>query len=172
MRKVICFIAMTLDGFIAKENHDLSFLATYDGYDEVDHIIKDIKDQTDTLIMGRQTYDVIASHHPWPYPNHTTYVITRHKKDDLEPVKFRCDIKSLVHELKSTQGKDIWLLGGGKLIHSFRNHDLIDMYQISICPQLLGQGIRLFLDHPTSFQLTHVETKHLKDIVHITYHRL
>ena len=54
------------------------------------------------------------------------------------------DISGLVAELKTTQDKDIWLVGGGQLIREFLRHDLIDKIVLSVHPVILGAGLLLF----------------------------
>ncbi len=54
-----------------------------------------------------------------------------------------------------TVEKDVWIVGGGKLITSALNLELIDQMTLSIIPIILGEGIPLFPDNPlgTSFNL-------------------
>jgi dihydrofolate reductase len=47
-------------------------------------------------------------------------------------------------EIKQQSGKDIWLYGGGKLITSFMNPGLIDIFRLAIHPVILGSGKPLF----------------------------
>jgi len=78
-----------------------------------------------------------------------------------------------VNEMKKEGGKDIWLVGGGKLITGFLNEDLIDEMIISLIPLILGDGIRLFPDNPreTSFEM--VETNAFETgIVNVAYKRI
>lgn len=53
-------------------------------------------------------------------------------------------ISTFVKELKSSAGKDIWLVGGAEVISSCIQHDLIDEFVISVHPIILGDGIPLF----------------------------
>lgn len=57
MRKIALFIAMSLDGYIAKPNDDLSFLKIVDKEGE-DYGYEEFTDAVDTLIIGRKTYDL------------------------------------------------------------------------------------------------------------------
>ncbi len=58
-RKVIVYIAMSLDGYIAGEGDDLSFLSIVqqDGEDYGYHAFVDT---IDTVIIGRKTYDWVC----------------------------------------------------------------------------------------------------------------
>ena len=148
-RKVILYIASSLDGYIAKPNNDLSFLKIVEKEGE-DYGYAKFTSAIDTLIVGRKTYDYvlkeIGSSH---YDNgeRDIYVITRTPKPNKGRVTFYTgDIAELVKKLKSENGKDIYCDGGAEVINELLKLDLIDEYIISIIPILLGNGTRLFKD--------------------------
>lgn len=149
MRKISLFIAISLDGYIAKPNNDLSFLKIVEKEGE-DYGYAKFTSAIDTLIVGRKTYDYvlkeIGSSH---YDNgeRDIYVITRTPKPNKGRVAFYTgDIAELVKKLKSENGKDIYCDGGAEVINELLKLDLIDEYIISIIPILLGNGTRLFKD--------------------------
>lgn len=149
MRKISLFIAISLDGYIAKPNNDLSFLKIVEKKGE-DYGYAKFTSAIDTLIVGRKTYDYvlkeIGSSH---YDNgeRDIYVITRTPKPSKGRVTFYTgDIAELVKKLKSENGKDIYCDGGAEVINELLKLDLIDEYIISIIPILLGNGTRLFKD--------------------------
>lgn len=149
MRKISLFIAISLDGYIAKPNNDLSFLKIVEKEGE-DYGYAKFTSAIDTLIVGRKTYDYVLkeiglSH----YDNgeRDIYVITRTPKPNKGRVTFYTgDIAELVKKLKSENGKDIYCDGGAEVINELLKLDLIDEYIISIIPILLGNGTRLFKD--------------------------
>jgi dihydrofolate reductase len=59
-RKVILYIAMSLDGFIARTGDDLSFLSIVEKQGE-DYGYRDFINTVDTVIMGRRTYDWVLT---------------------------------------------------------------------------------------------------------------
>lgn len=149
MRKISLFIAISLDGYIAKPNNDLSFLKIVEKEGE-DYGYAKFTSAIDTLIVGGKTYDYvlkeIGSSH---YDNgeRDIYVITRTPKPNKGRVTFYTgDIAELVKKLKSENGKDIYCDGGAEVINELLKLDLIDEYIISIIPILLGNGTRLFKD--------------------------
>ena len=149
MRKISLFFAISLDGYIAKPNNDLSFLKIVEKEGE-DYGYAKFTSAIDTLIVGRKTYDYvlkeIGSSH---YDNgeRDIYVITRTPKPNKGRVTFYTgDIAELVKKLKSENGKDIYCDGGAEVINELLKLDLIDEYIISIIPILLGNGTRLFKD--------------------------
>lgn len=169
MRKVILYIAMTLDGYIAKENDDLSFLSEYEANPEITESFNDLENRIDTYLLGRKTYDVIKNFDPWPYQNKAVYVISSHDILDDKIISYHGDLSLLIQKLKEEKGKDIWLVGGGVLIKSMMDHDLIDEYQITIIPKTLSSGIPLFPKgiKETTLKLDSVKT--MGELVHITY---
>lgn len=149
MRKLSLFIAMSLDGYIAQPNDDLSFLKLVEKEGE-DYGYADFTAKVDTIIIGRKTYDwvsrEIGSSH---YDNgeRRVYVITRTARPSVGKTEFYSgNPTNLVKQLKSENGKDIYCDGGAEVINELLKSDLIDELIISIVPVLLGDGTRLFKD--------------------------
>jgi dihydrofolate reductase len=61
MRKVVLYIAMTLDGMIAESNNGTAFLVPYGELVWVIEKIKALMKRTDTVMMGRRTFEVVQS---------------------------------------------------------------------------------------------------------------
>jgi len=149
MRKISLFIAMSLDGYIAKPNNDLSFLKLVEKEGE-DYGYAEFTSQIDTIIVGRKTYDYvvreIGSSH---YDNgqRDVYVITRTERPQVgRTIFYTGDLSELSAYLKSGDGKNIYCDGGAEVINELLKHDLIDDFVISVIPILLGNGTRLFKD--------------------------
>lgn len=149
MRKISLFIAMSLDGYIAKPNDDLSFLKMVEKEGE-DYGYAEFTAEIDTIIIGRRTYDYVlkevgASH----YDNgqRDVYVITRTERPQVgRTIFYTGDIVKLIKSLKSEKGKNIYCDGGSEVINELLKHDFIDEFTISVIPILLGNGTRLFND--------------------------
>jgi dihydrofolate reductase len=146
-RKVVLYIAMSLDGYIAKPNDDLSFLSIVEqegqdyGYEE---FIKSV----DAVIVGRKTYDkVISMGFGFPHTDKDTYIITRTQRPAIGSVKFYTgNLKTLIKKLKSENGKNIFCDGGAEIVNELLKQDLFDELIISIIPILVGDGTKLFND--------------------------
>ncbi|MBW8360983.1 MAG: dihydrofolate reductase family protein [Kaistella sp.] len=149
MRKTSLFIAMSLDGYIAKPNDDLSFLKLVEKEGE-DYGYAEFTEQIDTIIIGRRTYDYVLNEiGPSHYDNgkRDVYVITRTDRPQVGRTTFYTgNIADLVERLKSEKGKNIYCDGGAEIINELLKHDLIDEFIISVIPVLLGNGTRLFKD--------------------------
>ncbi len=162
MRKVSLFIAMSLDGYIAKPNDDLSFLKLVEKEGE-DYGYTEFTKTVDTLIIGRKTYDYvlkeIGSSH---YDNgqRDVYIITRTERPSVgKTIFYTGNLTELVRRLKSGSGKNIYCDGGAEIINELLRNDLIDEFTISVIPILLGEGIRLFKDGRPEQQLELLNTK-------------
>jgi dihydrofolate reductase len=144
-RHLKLFIAMSLDGYIAQHNDDLSFLSLVEKAGE-DYGYADFIANIDTVLIGRKTYDWVMKHTDvFPHTDKTTYVITRTAKPTAGNTIFYTDsLVNLVQDLKSRPGKHIYCDGGAELVNELLNHNLLDEIIISVIPILLGNGIRLF----------------------------
>lgn len=175
MRKVTLFIAMSLDGYIADKNGSVDWLSGQDkdaeNTDTYSAFIKNI----DTVVMGWNTYHQVTtelSPNEWVYQGLSTYVITHRKADSSEEIHFtQEDPVTLIKRLRSQEGKNIWICGGSNIIHQCMQNDLIDEYQISIIPTILGEGIPLFYNTEKQLKLRLVDTKNYNGIVDVAYVR-
>ncbi|MBB1285332.1 dihydrofolate reductase [Flavisolibacter sp. BT320] len=149
MRTLSLFIAISLDGYIAKPNDDLSFLKTVEKEGE-DYGYAAFTSTIDTIILGRKTYDwVMREIGPSHYDNgeRAVYVITRTQRPSVGKTRFYTgDLAQLVQQLKSSEGKNIYCDGGAEVINELLKNDLVDEMIISVIPVLVGAGTRLFKD--------------------------
>jgi len=160
-RKVILYIASSLDGYIAKPNNDLDFLSIVE-QEVQDYGYVDFINTVDTVILGRKTYDwVLSKVQEFPHADKETYVITRSSKPNNGNVRFyNGNIKELVLKLKQEDGQNIFLDGGSEIVNEFLLENLIDEFYISIVPILVGSGVRLFHDGRPEQQLKLIDSKH------------
>ncbi|MDH4199302.1 MAG: dihydrofolate reductase family protein [Spirochaetia bacterium] len=143
-RKVILYIAMSLDGYIARPDGDISWLSVVEQEGE-DYGYKSFTETVDTVIMGRKTYEKILSFGiEFPHKDKKVYVISRSRKGSDGNVEFSDNVDALLSNLKNTQGKNIYLDGGAELVNDMMQRDLLDEMIISVIPFMPGNGIRLF----------------------------
>ncbi|RDV15637.1 dihydrofolate reductase [Pontibacter diazotrophicus] len=148
MRKIVLYIAASLDGYIARSNGSTAWLhdETYTIKGE-DFGYSEFLQTFDTTLMGHSTYKVVLGFDmPFPYPDKENYVFSRSSgHTDTEYVQFiSTDAVEFVQKLKQKPGKDIWLIGGGQLNTLLLNHNLIDEIILTYVPRVLGEGIPLF----------------------------
>lgn len=174
-RSIILYIATSLDGYIAKTNGAVDWLGGNGDNPNADNGYDNFYSTIDTVVMGRTTYEQVVnelSPDIWVYEGKKCYVATTRKCEDDGRAKFISeDIAGFVNKLKEQQGKDIWLVGGGKLIDEFIKQDLIDKYVVTMIPTILGDGIPLFLKENPEIKLRLVETKTTDGMVELSYVR-
>jgi dihydrofolate reductase len=162
MRKLSLFIACSLDGYIAGENDDLSFLKTVEKAGE-DYGYGTFTADIDTIIIGSRTYDYVVKNigeQHYDNGNNEVYVLTKTERQNHGKINFYSGaIADLIQNLRSKPGKNIYCDGGAEVIDSFLKAKLIDEIIISIIPVLLGNGIRLFKDGNTMQNLKLKQTK-------------
>ena len=172
MRNVVLYIAMSLDGFIAKSDGDVSWLCG-DGSD-IENLgsYPNFYNSIDTIILGYNTYSQIVnelSRDNWVYNDKLTYVFTTKSLESRENIIFTSqDLVSLVNDLKGKNGQDIWVCGGANIVKQMINLDLIDKLIISIIPTIVGNGIRLFADCK-NINLKLIKTYTYNGIVDLVY---
>ena len=159
-RKVILYIATSLDSYIAKPNDDLSFLSIVEQEGQ-DYGYADFVKTVDTVIVGRKTYDkVISMGFDFPHADKDAYIITRTLRPTIGSVKFYSgDLKTLVGKLKTESGKNIFCDGGAEMVNELLKDNLIDEFIISVIPILVGNGTKLFKDNRPEQKLELVSVK-------------
>ncbi len=144
-RKVILYIAMSLDGYIARQDGDLDWLLKFQSADE-DYGYHEFIKSVDTIMMGRKTYDKVLSFGIGvPHLDKKCYIITRRERNSEGNISFyNNSMKDLISQLKAGSGKNIFVDGGAEIVNELMRLNLIDEFIISIIPVILGSGIRLF----------------------------
>lgn len=175
MRKVILYIAVSLDGYIADRNGSVDWIKGQDDSVEPEDTFTPFFDSVDTVIMGKRTYDQIVtelSPNHWPYTGATTFVITHDDCIGTEHIRFRnTSVYRLVDEIQEQSGKNIWICGGAQIARQLIEKDMIDTYHIAVIPVILGGGIKLFDTTEHKIDLTLARTKEYNGIIELTYHR-
>ncbi|WP_372933063.1 dihydrofolate reductase family protein [Mariniphaga sediminis] len=152
-RKLALYIAMSLDGYIAKRDDNIDFLSMVETANE-DYGHADFLQSIDTVIWGRKTFDKVLSFgNGVPYKNKKVYVISRSRTGKEEHAEYTDNAVNLVKSLKQQEGQNIYCDGGAEIVYELLSNRLIDRIIVSVIPHLLGDGIRLFKDNNTEQQL-------------------
>jgi dihydrofolate reductase len=126
--------------------------------------------------MGKNTYkEIIGFGVDWPYVGMNSYVVTTDKNfKSTTPDTFivTTNLTDFVNDLKKRNEKDIWLIGGGQLMASFLDNDLLDRMILTLIPATIGEGIPLFpgIAKEITWTLTNVE-RFETGVVNLTYDR-
>jgi len=156
MRKIILNLAITLDGFIEGPNGELDWLVRDEGTDFGD-ILNDILADKDIIFYGRVSYEKWGNTKPDEHASpklkqaydllhsKTKYVFSKTRTGDgTDAVFINNNIPEKVAEIVRQPGKNIWLYGGGKLVTTFLNAGLVDVFKLAVHPVILGRGKPLF----------------------------
>lgn len=171
-RKVIVYIASSLDGYIAKPNDDLAFLDRVQKEGE-DYGYADFMASVDTVIQGRKTYEWVLKHVPdFVHADKESYIITRSPRESIGKTSFYTgDLKALVSKLKQQTGKNIFVDGGAEVVNALMQEGLIDEFIVSFIPVMLGEGTKLFKDGRPEQVLKFVSAKTFDTgLVQLHYH--
>lgn len=106
----------------------------------------------------------------FPYKNKDCYVFTRSSAENNENVKFiNGDITDFINNLNAQDGKNIWIVGGGQLLHSFIQRGLVDEFILTIAPTLIGNGIPLFRKGEYQLELSLKRMRNFNQFVELHY---
>lgn len=176
MRKLIYYVAMTVDGFIAHEDGSFDDFPWDDDYGAAllaarpETFPAHLRNGThtreenrcfDAVLMGRKTYAVgLAEGITSPYPTLDQYVFSRTMTatPDATVELVTEDALRVVTELKHEIGKAIWLCGGSNLATTLLAANLIDELVVKLNPIVFGSGIPLFGGGIEAKELTLTET--------------
>ena len=143
MRKLILYIASSIDGYIAGPKGELDWLFT-----DQDYGYNKFISSVDTVLVGRKTYDdALKMGMKDPFPGKVTYVFTRTPNNftSKENLVFANENPAELWKwLRNREGGNAWLVGGAEIIEPLLQENLIDEYVISIHPVVLGHGIPMF----------------------------
>lgn len=155
MPKIIYYVAVSLDGYIAGENNDISkFVASGNG---VEKYLADLQ-EFETVIMGRKTYEFGYQFGLKPgqpaYPHMEHYIFSDSLKVDelaenvhIEKISFK-----RIEQIRDNSSTDVYLCGGGQFAGWLLDHGLIDQLKLKLNPIVLGSGIPLFGGSVSSFR--------------------
>lgn len=137
-RQVIYNVAMSLDGFIAGAKGEFDWIPMDPTID-----FGAIFAGMDTVLMGRETYDVARKQGSVGMFGMKAYVFSRTLRPEDHPgvTIVGDDAAATVASLRRQTGKGIWLMGGGKLFQALLEAGQVDVIQASVVPVLLGGGV-------------------------------
>jgi dihydrofolate reductase len=158
MRLVKYFVASSLDNYISRKDGGVDWL-----FMDQDYGMKEFFASVDVAVMGRKTYDKALELSPngLSFPGMKAYVfshlMSKSKQVNIEVVSEPPE--TWVKSIRATQGKDIWLVGGGEMVREFLQKRLVNQIGISIHPRLLGDGIPLYAQPYPETELELIRSK-------------
>ncbi len=165
------FVGVSLDGYLAREDGALDFLAA--GHADP-HGYEEFFATVDALVVGRKTYEVVLGFKDWPYGEKPVVVLSTL---ELAPASAGARIERLCgdpvriwRELESRGFRHIYV-DGGITIQRFLDAGLIQRLVVTRVPVLIGRGIPLFGPVLRDIPVRHVATRTFRSgLVQSEYH--
>lgn len=175
----IYYTAASIDGFIAADGHDLSWLLQFDtaeapGYEA---FIAGVG----ALAMGASTYLWVAEHlasspagepQPWPYEQ-PAWVFTHRQLPPVPGADLRFvhgDVRPVHAEMeRAAADRNVWVVGGGDLAGQFADCGLLDEIHLTLAPVSLGSGMPLFPRRIDAPSLELLSARHVGPFAELRY---
>ena len=171
MRKVIVFNQVTIDGFIADRNGDMSWAHRSDP--EWNAFVEGNAQMDAVMLFGRVTYDMMASFWPSPLALQTAPSIAARMNGSAKVVFSRTlanaswnnttlvktDLAGAVRKMKQETGPDMVIFGSASIVAQLAAEGLVDEYQLVVNPLALGQGKSMFAGVPNKVALKLTKTR-------------
>jgi len=173
MRKIIASEFVSADGYMVGPSEDMSWvMGNFNA--EKGKYAGDLIASMDTVMLGRVTYEIMAS--AWPNwteqespgsdkMNNSQKVVLSKTLEKAAWGKYapaliiKENVEQKIRELKEKPGKNIVIYGSGKLVQSLTELGLIDEYQLLVHPVFLGGGKLLFGPLQMRKELKHLKTQ-------------
>ena len=157
---VSVFVGASVDGFIARLNHDLDWLPEGGGEP---HGYEEFIASVDALVIGRKTFEKVLTFVPWPYGSKRVVVLSSQSLDLSKVVggnveKMAGTPAEIVARLAESGARNLYV-DGGNTIQRFLRAGLVERLVVTRVPVLIGEGIPLFGPLPHDVHLRHINTK-------------
>lgn len=141
--EVAVYIAVSLDGFIARSDGSLDWLESVQVPGE-DYGYANFFRHIDALVLGRGTYDAVLRFPEWPFTGKRVVVLTHWPVDPRHGETTHAgELKPLLKDLAQEGVRRVYLDGGAAVRQGLRE-DVVDELTLSWIPVLLGSGRPLF----------------------------
>lgn len=156
------FVGTSLDGFIARRDGTYDFLPT-DGGEP--HGYEEFFEKIDTVLIGRNTLEVVAKMASWPYEGKRVVVLSHRPLESAgipAPVEqMSGEPTEIAQKLAASGAKHVYV-DGGVTVQAFLRAGLVQDLTITRVPVLIGDGIPLFGQVLKDISLRHVSTRQYK----------
>ena len=173
MGKLVSFMHISLDGFVATPKGEISWIIVDS---EIFEYSEARTKQADTGLYGRNTYAIMQSY--WPTAadnpnaskhdiNHSAWykkaakviLSTKMKGENINNTTIISnDIFSNINKLKQSTEKEIIMFGSPGATKSLMKENLVDEIWLFINPVLLGEGISYFKNEKEKTKLKLIES--------------
>ena len=175
MKKILYYVATSLDGFSSGPNNDISnFVGEGNG---VEKYLSDLKEFS-AVIMGRKTYEfgylygLQPGQPAYPHMKHYIFSDSLHFENAHDLLHIEALNIERIQEIKERSSTDVYLCGGGQFAGWLLDHGQIDILKLKINPIILGDGVKLFGDSKTNVNMHLTENSLYDNGLQITTYEL
>ena len=170
MRKIICEIATSADGYIARGDGSVDWLDR--PHPPGDYGMREFYASIDTILWGRKTLDTLLEFQRQGIPGAAfdpkvaNYIFSRNPPAVSLPagVEFVTEpIAAFAERLRATPGRNVWMMGGAGIIGSFLDAGELDEFIINVMPVFIGEGIPLITPGRRTVDLRLMDTRAFED---------
>ncbi len=152
------FIAVSVDGFIARPDGGIDWLSVVERPGE-DYGYQRFFDSVDTLLIGRKTYDVALGFEPWPYAGKRCVVLSHRALTPRHDETFESGAPLDVVDRLTALGCRRIYVDGGSVIQQLLAAGLVTDLTLNVVPVVLGEGVPLFGKTGRDLRLELVDTR-------------
>ena len=163
--EIYIFLAISLDGFIARKNGEIDWLEKFNSDDpNEDYGFGEFCKRMDCLVMGRKSFEKVLSFQKWPDIGKPVQVLSRTLTSLPAALS---DLVELTPKLTPHELLDYWTgLGwrciywdGGEAARSFLKCGLVKKPTLTLIPIILNTGKPLFGNTIPEIILKHLHTR-------------
>ena len=177
MAKILVFNSVSLDGYFSGQNGDISWAHKDPNDTEWNAFVGENASGGGALLLGRVTYDLMASFWPTPEAKKMMPAVAKGMNSMLKVVFSRSmdkaawsntrvvkgDIAAEVRKMKKESDKDMVILGSGTIVSQLTQARLVDAYQVVVVPIVLGKGRTMFEGVKDKIDLKRTNTRNFKN---------
>ena len=149
---------MSLDGYIARPDGDVSWLPTSGSPEDGDFGYGEFMSGIDTVVYGRKTFEKVMTMDFWPFKEERVVVLSTGQPDIPGERRDQVSVMNLepapLLERLAGEGSTGVYVDGGVTVQRFLRAGVLDRIIVTIIPVLIGSGIPLFGDLPEDVALT------------------
>ncbi len=177
MRKIVSFVHVSLDGFVASTTPGMHSLSWINISEDLFGYVEQRILQTDTALYGRVTFEMMEAY--WPtaadqpdasahdhthsrwYKAARKIVLSKTLSEQDHPNTqiITSNLNDEINKIRHSAGSEILVFGSPSATHALMAENLVDEYWLFVNPILLGQGIPLFKNIQDRTALTLLKSK-------------
>jgi dihydrofolate reductase len=168
------YVAVSLDGFIARKDGSVDWLMGIPNPEGSDFGFSEFMSNVDAVVLGKNTFESVLTFGEWPYTK-PVFVLSSSLKQIPPDLETKAELlkgtpEKIIADLSSRNINSLYI-DGGKTIQDFLKREMIDELIISHIPVILGEGIPLFAELDKMQNFEHIKTEIFNNIIVKSHYR-